>query len=81
MEIRQPADGEQAPWNLSSACGSVELLFIPRKLHRACPTLACLYSDTRQWFGRFDGFLRNAAGTRVPVAGALGWIGETNARW
>ncbi|MCY1268543.1 hypothetical protein D9M68_154150 [compost metagenome] len=81
VEIRQPADGEQAPWNLSSACGSVELLFIPRKLHRACPTLACLYSDTRQWFGRFDGFLRNAAGTRVPVAGALGWIGETNARW
>ncbi|MNZ81375.1 hypothetical protein D3C78_1000390 [compost metagenome] len=81
VKIHQPAHDELASWTLSSACGSVDLTFTPRKQHRAFPNLHVAYVDTRQWFGHFDGFLRNAAGARVPVCRALGWIGETHARW
>lgn len=69
------------PWRLDSEDGQVALRFTPRQLHRACPKLGPFYADTRQWFGLYDGVLRGPRGERVPVDGALGWLGETHARW
>lgn len=81
MDIRQVPHDPLSPWQLRGAEERVELTFTPRKLHRACPRLGPLFAETSQWFGRFDGSLREAGGDLVPVTGALGWIGATHARW
>ncbi len=70
-----------ATWQLSSQCKRVELTFTPKQLHRVQPNLGLFYVDNRQWFGQFDGSLCNPQGERVPVVGALGWLGATIARW
>lgn len=77
----QNPQGPLAPWQLSSPSGQVELRFTPRQLHQACPRLGPFYADTRQWFGRFDGDLRDPEGRTVPVNAAYGWLGATHARW
>ncbi|WP_435605521.1 DUF2804 domain-containing protein [Pseudomonas knackmussii] len=81
VEIRQTPHDPLGPWLLVSADQRVNLRFTPRKLHRAAPRLGPLYSETSQWFGHYDGFLRTADGEQVPVRQALGWIGATQARW
>ena len=68
-------------WRLSSADGRVALTFSPHKQHHANPQFGPLQANTRQWFGRFDGSLRAPSGESVPVNGALGWLGNTIARW
>ncbi|VXC42080.1 conserved hypothetical protein [Pseudomonas sp. 8Z] len=70
-----------APRRLRSNDERVALTFTPRQLHRARPKFGPFYADTRQWFGRYDGVLRGPKGERVPVDGALGWLGETHTRW
>ncbi|VXB85154.1 conserved hypothetical protein [Pseudomonas sp. 8AS] len=81
VRIEQNPQGPLAPWRLSSASGQVELTFSPRQQHQAYPQIGPLYADTRQWFGRFDGLLRDPQGKKVPVNGAYGWVGATHARW
>jgi hypothetical protein len=70
-----------APWHLSSEDERLALVFTPRQQHIARPKLGPFHAETRQWFGQFDGVLRGPKGERVPVDGALGWLGTTNARW
>ncbi len=78
----QPCGNERLDsWQLSSACRRVELTFSPQQLHRVQPRLGLFFVDNQQWFGRFDGSLCNPYNERVPVVGALGWLGSTNARW
>jgi hypothetical protein len=81
VHIEQSPKGPLEPWRLSSPSGQVELCFSPRQQHRSCPRLGPFHADTRQWFGSFDGVLRNADGEKVPVSSAYGWLGETHARW
>jgi hypothetical protein len=81
LSIEQSAHAPLAPWHLDSADERVALRFSPRQLHRACPKLGPFHADTQQWFGRYDGVLRGPKGERVPVDGALGWLGATHARW
>ena len=81
VEIRQAPNDPLAPWLLVSKDQRVNLRFSPLKLHRAAPRLGPLYSETCQWFGRYDGFLRTIDGEQVPVRQALGWIGASQARW
>ncbi|WP_369959520.1 DUF2804 domain-containing protein [Pseudomonas benzenivorans] len=81
VHIEQSPHSALAPWSLNTADGRVKLTFKPRQQHRACPRVGPIYADTRQWFGHFDGILRGPSGERVPVAGALGWLGATRARW
>lgn len=81
VDIRQAPHDPLAPWTLSSPDQRVELRFTPLKLHRAAPRLGLLFAETSQWFGHYDGFLRTLDGQQVPVTRALGWIGETHARW
>jgi hypothetical protein len=70
-----------APWQLSSADDAVSLTVTPRQRHQAYRRLGPFYADTRQWFGHYQGVLRGPQGERVPVNNALGWLGETHARW
>lgn len=70
-----------APWQLDSEDDRLSLTFTPRQQHIARPKLGPFYAETRQWFGQFDGVLRGPKGERVPVDGALGWLGNTQARW
>lgn len=70
-----------APWQLNSEDDRLALVFTPRQQHVARPKAGPFYAETRQWFGQFDGVLRGPKGERVPVDGALGWLGTTNARW
>ncbi len=70
-----------APWQLSSEDERLALVFTPRQQHIARPQVGPFYAETKQWFGQFDGVLRGPKGERVPVDGALGWLGTTNARW
>jgi hypothetical protein len=70
-----------ARWHLSCEDERLALVFTPRQEHVARPKLGPFYAETRQRFGQFDGVLRGPKGERVPVDGALGWLGTTNARW
>lgn len=81
VEILQNPQGPLAPWRLQSPSGQVDLTFTPRQLHQVAPTFGPFFADTRQWFGCFDGTLRNQRGEKVPVAAAYGWLGATQARW
>ncbi|HEX5841831.1 MAG TPA: DUF2804 domain-containing protein [Pseudomonas sp.] len=81
IDIGQTAPGALAPWQLRSQDDSVALSFKPCQRHQSRRRLGPFYADTTQWFGHFDGVLRGPQGERVPVNGALGWLGETHARW
>jgi len=81
MTISGNLHNPSAPWQLNSADDRVALVFTPRQQHVARPKVGPFYAETRQWFGQFDGVLRGPKGERVPVDGALGWLGTTNARW
>jgi len=87
LHLNCPVQIEQLPgnglphWRLSTTDRRVDLTFTPRQQHQARPQIGPLYADTRQWFGHFDGTLRGPGGACVPVAGALGWLGKTDARW
>lgn len=81
LSITQATHDPLAPWRLDSEDERVALTFTPRQLHRSCPTVGPLYADTQQCFGHYDGVLRGPDGERVPVDKALGWMGETHARW
>lgn len=77
-----PSDNEQlGHWQLSSSDQRVALRFSPLKLQHIASRIGPLRADTRQWFGRFDGTLLAPNGELVPVVGALGWLGATQARW
>lgn len=81
LHIEQSALTGLAPWHLHSEDERVALTFTPRQLHRAHPKFGPFHADTRQWFGHYSGVLKGPEGERVPVDGALGWLGETHARW
>lgn len=81
LRIEQAPHSPLAPWRLASDDQRVALTFTPRQLHRARPRLGPLHADTQQWFGHYHGVLRGPEGERVPVDGALGWLGETRAFW
>lgn len=81
VRIEQSPHNPLAPWRLSTGDERVELAFIPRQRHHACPRVGPIYADTQQWFGHFSGVLRGPRGERVPVDAALGWLGATHARW
>lgn len=81
ITITQSPHSSLAPWQLCSPDDSVNLTFTPRQRHKAYRRLGPFYADTRQWFGHFDGVLHGPQGERVPVQNALGWLGDTRARW
>jgi hypothetical protein len=81
IHISQSPQSTLAPWQLNSTDDAVELTFTPRQRHRAYRRLGPFYADTQQWFRHFTGVLRGPEGERVPVNQALGWVGETHARW
>ena len=81
LAIRPPEHATSISWQLRSACQRVDLQFTPLQHHHARPSIGLLFVDTRQWFGRFDGSLRARCGERVPVNGALGWLGSNVTRW
>lgn len=83
VQMRQSQASPLAPWQLFTDDGQVDLTFTPRQVHVAKPRLALglLYADTQEWFGHYDGLLRNAQGERVPVRAALGWMGASKSRW
>lgn len=81
ISIAPTTPGLLAPWQLNSADDAVSLTFTPRQRHQAYRRLGPFYADTQQWFGHYQGVLRGPRGERVPVNNALGWLGETHARW
>lgn len=81
LHIERSSQAPLAPWRLDSEDDCVALRFTPRQLHKACPKLGPFHASTVQRFGHYDGVLRGPKGERVPVDGALGWLGETHARW
>lgn len=81
LHIVRSSQAALAPWRLDSEDERVSLRFTPRQLHKARPTFGPFYADTQQHFGHYHGVLRGPKGERVPVDGALGWLGETHARW
>lgn len=83
VQMRQTGLQPLAPWHLSTDDGQVDLTFTPRQVHVAKPRLGLglLYADTYEWFGQYDGLLRDAYGERVPVKAANGWIGASQTRW
>jgi len=81
LHIERSSQAPLAPWRLESEDDCVALRFTPRQLHKACPKLGPFHANTVQRFGHYDGVLRGPKGERVPVDGALGWLGETHARW
>ena len=81
LHIERSSQAPLAPWRLDSEDDCVALRFTPRQLHKACPKLGPFHANTVQRFGHYDGVLRGPKGERVPVDGALGWLGETHARW
>ncbi|SHL83394.1 DUF2804 domain-containing protein [Phytopseudomonas punonensis] len=83
VQIHQTGAEPLAPWQLSTEDGQVDLQFTPRQAHVSKPRLGLglLYADAYEWFGQYDGLLRNALGERVPVRAAQGWMGKTRTRW
>lgn len=81
IRITQAPPKPLGPWQLRSADEAVHLTFTPRQRHQAYRRLGPFFADTQQWFGYFTGTLRGPQGERVPVNNALGWLGETRARW
>ncbi|PZW69941.1 uncharacterized protein DUF2804 [Pseudomonas sp. URMO17WK12:I1] len=83
VQIQQTRNDPLAPWQLTTDDGQVDLTFTPRQAHVAKPRLGfgLAYADTFEWFGQYDGLLRNALGERVPVRAAQGWMGDTHTRW
>ncbi|MBD9399064.1 DUF2804 domain-containing protein [Pseudomonas sp. PDM11] len=83
VQIQQTRNDPLAPWQLTTDDGQVDLTFTPRQAHVAKPRLGfgLAYADTYEWFGQYDGLLRNALGERVPVRAAQGWMGDTHTRW
>ena len=80
LHIVRSSQAALAPWRLDSEDERVSLRFTPRQLHKARPTFGPFYADTQQHFGHYHGVLHGPKGERVPVDGALGWLGETHAR-
>ncbi|CAD5109316.1 DUF2804 domain-containing protein [Zestomonas carbonaria] len=81
VHLEQSQHDSLAPWRLSSDDQRVDLVFTPRQYHLAQPKVGPFHASTGQWFGHFDGVLRDPSGERVPVRSALGWLGSTHARW
>ena len=55
--------------------------WVRRKLARRAKVEPLYGEWVEQRFGHYDGVLRGPKGERVPVDSALGWLGETHARW
>ncbi len=81
VTIAKTAHSSPTNWQLHSQNDEVSLSFSPLQLHQVYHRLGPFYADTQQWFGHFNGELRTPQGERVPVRNALGWLGETRARW
>jgi hypothetical protein len=81
ISITQAPHSPLAPWQLRSPDDTVNLTFTPHQRHQALRRLGPFFADTQQWFGHYEGVLRGSEGERVPVHNALGWLGETVARW
>lgn len=81
ISISQTTHKPLASWQLQGQDDSVALTFSPCQRHQSHRRFGPFYADTQQWFGHFDGVLRGPQGERVPVNGALGWLGATHARW
>lgn len=81
ITLTQAPHNPLAPWQLRSADDAVNLTFTPRQRHQANRRLGPFFANTQQWFGAYEGVLRGPQGEHVPVNNALGWLGETRARW
>jgi hypothetical protein len=81
MNIAEAHSNLFLPRSIASADEQVQLSFTPLQHHVFKRRFGIFYVDSQQWFGHFDGLLRNAAGERVPVRKASGWLAETQSRW
>ena len=70
-----------APWQVHSPCGAVDLQFQPLGRHTERLNAWLLASDFRQDFGRFSGWLRPADRPPIEVTGLLGFCEDQFARW
>lgn len=73
-----PAD-YLAPWHIHGA--TADLTFTPFHDKVSAINLGVLSNNTHQCFGHYSGWLMDDAGTRVSVAGILGWAEDVRNRW
>ena len=72
-------DGDDAPWQIRSADGRLDVVFTPEGSKRVDQNLVVARIDYVQRFGRYDGTL-TAAGVAYPVQGVHGVCERMDAR-
>ena len=69
----------RAPWRIHGS--RLDVRFVPFHVRRSGTNLGVVASSTHQCFGTFDGWARTDEGTRIELAGLVGWAEEANQRW
>jgi hypothetical protein len=84
FKIPQNADGSDdymKPWLFTSNNGRFEALFTPILDRAAYTSLAVLFSDQHQVFGKFDGIAILDDGTKVVMKHFLGFAEKVRNKW
>ena len=68
-----------APWRVTGS--DVDLTFTPFHLKESVIDLMAFVGKTRQFFGHWDGRVRDETGTWLRVADVVGWIEAVHNRW
>lgn len=76
FDRRQP----DAPWQVTTADGAVDLSFTPAGLHSERMDLKLFATNFRQFFGRYSGTIR-ARGEEIVVDGLWGFVEDQYAKW
>lgn len=74
-------EDERGPWSVRTACGAVDLRFVPEDFHRENRELLVVSSRFVQAVGRFEGTVTLADGRALRVRDAIGVTEDQNTLW
>lgn len=78
----EPGEGDsRAPWSVKTACGTVDLRFVPSDFHRENRELVVVSSKFVQAVGRYEGHVRLKDGRTFAVREALGVTEDQDTKW
>jgi hypothetical protein len=74
-------DNPASRWRITAADATVELEFTPAGCFSEDVDAIVLASRFRQFFGRFDGYVKTADGRRIEIDAMWGFVEDHYSRW
>lgn len=79
--IEPDARDSRAPWSVKTACGTVDLRFVPSDFHRENRELVVVSSKFVQAVGAYEGRVNLADGRSFVIENALGVTEDQDTKW